>query len=154
MEGILGAGLDRLLSLNNGADNTAAGAFLPASTHLLSAEEIAMVYQGRCDMLDSEELLGVWWHPRWVPFAATHDTLGCFFIDDRPGPGRGSIGYFFNEMGGQTGWWSSLEAFTEDIAGAVEAARPTRSQAPRLARAQAAPPVLPRVEGGRLSWRQ
>ena len=152
--GQLPADLGQLLSLCNGSRNTVAGAFLPASTHLLSAEEIVAVYQGKCDMLDSEELIGVWWHPRWVPFAATRDALGCYFIDARPGPGNGSVGYFFNEAGGQTGWWPTSVAFTEAVAKAVEDRQPVRSDALQLARPRSAPPVLPRVDGGMLSWRQ
>jgi hypothetical protein len=131
-----------------------AGAFLPASTRLLSAEEIAAVHRGKCDMLDTEELVGVWWHPRWVPFAATRDALGCYFVYDRPGPRRGSVGYFFNEAGGQTGWWPTPAAFAEAVAEAVQDTRPVRSDVPRLAHARSAPPVLPWVIDGMLSWCQ
>lgn len=132
--GELPADLDRLPSLCDGARNTVPGAFLPASTHLLSAQEIVAVYRGKRDMLDNQDLVGVRWHPRWVPFAATGDALGCYSFDDRPGPGRGSVGYFFNEAGKQSGWWPTRVAFAEAVAEAVEDTRPVRSDAPRLAR--------------------
>jgi hypothetical protein len=104
--------------------------------------------------LDAEELMGVWWHELWVPFAATHDTVGCLFVDTRPGPRHGAVGYFFHESGGKSGRWPSLAAFAGDVAGAFEETRPTRLDVPRLASAHSAPPVLPAVQDGALSWRQ
>lgn len=143
-----------LLRLNNGARNTEAGAFLFSGEHLLSVEEMVRLYRGLCGQLDTEELIGIWWHPLWVPFAASHDTVGCLFVDTRPGPGFGSVGKFFHESGGENEMWPSLAEFIDDMAGAIEDTRAMRPNIPRPPRAPGARAILPHVDHDALSWRQ
>ncbi|WP_406275928.1 SMI1/KNR4 family protein [Actinacidiphila glaucinigra] len=143
--------LAELLRLNNGAQNTPEGAFFIGRNHLLSVEEIVRLHLGMCSQLDSEELVGIWWHPQWVPFAATRDSTGCLFIDGRPGLSFGSVGRFFHETGGETPMWPSLAHFINDFAGAVEQ---TRAMRPNLPIPATARPILPCVTDGVLAWKQ
>jgi cell wall assembly regulator SMI1 len=84
----LPADLRRLLLINDGADESerTGARFLPGMHRLLSAEQIAednaMGMEILAD-LDDDEMVGRWWHPRWIVFGsdATGDRL---VIDDRP----------------------------------------------------------------------
>jgi cell wall assembly regulator SMI1 len=128
-----------LLSLHDGADDTDAGAFLPGDARLLSAREATGLTGRLSGFIDSDEVLGVWWHPQWIPLAANHDGATCYFVDARPGPGYGEIGYFFMESGGECGRWPSLATFTENLAGAIEDITKMRG-------------YLPSVKDDALSW--
>ncbi|MFC4610334.1 SMI1/KNR4 family protein [Streptomyces maoxianensis] len=127
-----------LLRLHDGAENTEAATFLP-SARLLPLHEMASIHLSTCDLLDSADLLGTWWHPQWIPFAANHDGWSRWFLDARPGPGFGAVGSFFMESGGDCGRWPSLAVFLEEMADAVEDVRPLGNH-------------LPRVDDEALSW--
>ncbi|MFE9763229.1 SMI1/KNR4 family protein [Streptomyces sp. NPDC005808] len=132
--------LTGLLALHDGAEDTDAGAFLPGDARLLSAEEAGVLSRRLSGSIDSDEVLGVWWHPQWIPFSANHDGATCYFVDARPGPGCGEVGYFFMESGGECGRWPSLAAFAENLAGAVEDITKMRG-------------CLPCIKDDALTWR-
>ncbi|MFJ8110207.1 SMI1/KNR4 family protein [Streptomyces sp. NPDC096132] len=120
-----------LLALHDGAENTEAGSFLPSGTRLLPVVEAIRITRRMCDALDDEELVGQWWHPQWLAFAANHDGASVYFVDARPGAGRGSVGYFFRETGGACGKWPSLTAFFETLTSAVEDGERMHGESPR-----------------------
>jgi len=122
--------LVRLFELHDGADHTEAGAFLPGEARLLSVQEATVLTRRLSGSIDSDEVLGVWWHPQWIPFSANHDGASCCFVDARPGPGYGKVGYFFMESGGECGRWDSLASFTENLADAVENVTKLRGYVP------------------------
>lgn len=124
--------LVRLFGLHDGADNTEAGSFLPSGTRLLSVQEATRLTRRLCGSIDSDEVVGVWWHPQWITFSANHDEASCYFVDACPGPGYGAVGYFFRENGGQCGKWPSLTAFAEDLANAIEEVTRMHGEAPRI----------------------
>jgi cell wall assembly regulator SMI1 len=39
------------------------------------------------------DMVGKWWHPRWVPFAS-HINADALFVDHRPGASFGAVGKF------------------------------------------------------------
>lgn len=64
-------------------------------------------------------MVGVWWHPRWVPVAehATGDTL---FVDQRPGPEQGGVGELLTHDGASLRTWPSFADLLEATADALE----------------------------------
>ncbi|MEU6345637.1 SMI1/KNR4 family protein [Streptomyces sp. NPDC046977] len=119
-----------LLRLHDGAEATEADRFL-RGLRLLSLREIVSMHRATCSLLDAEDLVGTWWHPQWIPFAANHDTWSRLYVDVRPGPHRGAVGHFFMESGGQQRW-PSLTAYVEQLAASLENATPLDHHTPRV----------------------
>ncbi|MFF4186259.1 SMI1/KNR4 family protein [Streptomyces sp. NPDC001691] len=147
--------LAQLLAIHDGADRDARGAaFLPHGNRLMCVQEIA-AFRTAANGLVDEEVAGYWWHPEWVPFATKSEgVMDCLFIDARVGPGRGHIGSFFDESGGELGWWPSLGAFLADTAGALEEVRPVAAWSPPPSAAVGVRPVLPQVTDDILVWQR
>lgn len=120
-----------LLRMHDGAEATEAGWFL-RGLRLLSLREIVSMHQVMCSLLDAEDLVGTWWHPQWIPFAANHDEWSRLYLDARPGPGRGAVGYFFMESGGRP-LWPTLTASVEQLAASLENGTPLNHHTPRVA---------------------
>ncbi|MEV0416391.1 SMI1/KNR4 family protein [Streptomyces sp. NPDC050448] len=147
--------LSRLLALNDGCEpGTPGAAFLPHGNRLMRRAEIGPVAETLNALLD-EDVIGSWWHPAWVPFATMSEgSMDCLFIDVRPGLGFGQVGSFFDETGGELGWWPSLGAFLADTARALQEVRPVAAWRPPASAAVGVRPVLPQVEDDILVWRR
>ncbi|QFZ78350.1 hypothetical protein GFH48_38195 [Streptomyces fagopyri] len=118
-EGILPE-LGELYAHCDGTLPTEAGRFLVSGCGLLSVEESVSLRARLVSLVDGPDVEADWWRLDWVPWAANHDGASCLFVDTGPGPGRGAIGYFFQESGGEAQLWPSLTAFLVALADAVE----------------------------------
>ncbi|MFE6101452.1 hypothetical protein ACFVQ4_15950 [Streptomyces laurentii] len=123
--------LTLLLSIHDGAEESDAGMFLHGEQRLLPVADILRLGKRLCGPLhDDAELVGQYWHPAWVPFAANHDGASCLFIDGRLGAACGFVGEFFHESGGERTEWRSLAHFFSDMSEALESASMIRGQLP------------------------
>jgi cell wall assembly regulator SMI1 len=119
----LPAELRRLLLINDGAEpseRTTAG-FLPGMFRPLPAEEIAETNAMLAGILaeGDDEQTGRWWHPEWIMFGG--DGMGNgLVIDDRPGPGRGTVWEWSKYDGLIWEFAPSVGEFLADVAGALE----------------------------------
>ncbi|MFJ5218667.1 SMI1/KNR4 family protein [Streptomyces sp. NPDC088354] len=123
--------LASLLRLHDGAEDTDAGRFL-SGMRLLPLREIESAHRGMCSMLTGDDLVGIWWHAQWIPFAANHDGWSRLYLDVRPGPGSGAVGSFFMESGGERRW-PSLTVYLEQVAASLEDGAPLNHRTPRVA---------------------
>lgn len=135
-----------LLSLNNGSSQFVNGefrlasGFLPGGHRLLSAVEVVEHRRMLDDILNGmdEHMVGWWWHPEWIPFAA-HVAADALVIDLRDGPQQGAVGEFMHEGNTIFDWGPSLAAVIAEVAGSIEAGVPFKYFQPRIAE-------------GRLDW--
>jgi cell wall assembly regulator SMI1 len=115
--------LRRLLLINDGADESerTGARFLPGMHRLLPADQIAADNAMHIEILadfDDDEMVGHWWHPRWIAFGS--DAAGHrLVIDDRPGPGRGKVWEWSRTDGLIWEFAPSLAEFLADVATAL-----------------------------------
>jgi cell wall assembly regulator SMI1 len=124
----LPADLKRVLRASNGAaDFDADGkycrgaGFMPGGHRLLSAAEIAEQSQNLTEIAAGfgGDMIGWWWHPQWVLFAR-HIAADGLAIDQRPGPGQGTIGQFMHESHTSFDMAPSLSAFIAGMADSLD----------------------------------
>ncbi|WP_326570900.1 SMI1/KNR4 family protein [Actinacidiphila glaucinigra] len=120
-----------LLRLHDGAEDTEAGRFLQRK-RLLPLREIVSMHSTLCALLDSDDLVGTWWHPQWIPFAANHDAWSRLYLDVRSGAGYGSVSTYFMETGGGGHPWPSLTAYLEELAASLQGGTPMVHHVPRV----------------------
>ncbi|MGI5255093.1 SMI1/KNR4 family protein [Actinacidiphila glaucinigra] len=121
-----------LLRLHDGAEETEAGRFLQTK-RLLPLREIVSMHRTMCSLLDSDDLVGTWWHPQWIPFAANHDGWSRLCLDVRPGALSGTVNTYFMESGGGGGHlWPSLTAYLEELAVSLQRGTPMVHHVPRV----------------------
>jgi cell wall assembly regulator SMI1 len=119
----LPAELRRLLLINDGADESdrSGARFLPGMHRLLTADQIAerkaMLIEVLADFDD--EMIGHWWHPRWITFGLDGTGHGLV-IDDRCGPGQGKIREWAGTEGLYKEFAPSIGEFLADVASALE----------------------------------
>ena len=131
--------LRQLLSLSNGSSKFVDGefrlasGFFPGGHRLLSALEVVEQRRMLDDILNGldENMVGWWWHPQWIPFAA-HIAADALVIDLRDGPQQGAVGEFMHEGNTTFDWGPSLAAVIADVAGCVEAGLPFKYFHPRV----------------------
>jgi len=141
--------LRRLLLVNDGAsDRNPDGSyhvharFLPGGHQPLSAARVAQDSRGLVEVMDDlgfPDLLGHWWHPEWVMFAA-HIAGDGMTIDQRPGPAQGTVGEFNNEGDADFTWGASLAEYLERVADSLENGTACKCFRPRV------------TADGRLDW--
>ncbi|WP_143661146.1 SMI1/KNR4 family protein [Streptomyces sp. M41(2017)] len=131
--------LGELYAHCDGSLPTEAGRFLVSGCGLLGLDEAMALRARLASLVDGPDVETDWWRLDWVPWAANHDGASCLFVDIGTGPGRGSIGYFFQESGGEEQLWPSITAFLEAFAHAVEEGTPFFGETPI-------------VHGGALGW--
>jgi cell wall assembly regulator SMI1 len=126
-----------LLGLHDGVDDWKDGAyvlrakFLPGNYRLLPLADIVRHSRMLTEIvLLSEEQVGWWWHPSWVPFA---DAVwaGCLYTDQRDG-GEGSVGDQAADGGASPDRWPSLAVMLTQFADAVEAGGCVGDYRPRV----------------------
>jgi cell wall assembly regulator SMI1 len=124
----LPADLKRLLLVSNGAADFDAdatycrgAAFMPGDHRLLSSAEIAQQSQSLNEIAARHggEMIGYWWHPRWVLFAR-HIAADGLAIDQRPEHGQGSVGEFMHEDHTSFDMTPSLGAFIAKMADSLD----------------------------------
>lgn len=128
---VLPEDLRRLLLMNNGANELAD--FMPEGHRLMSTTEIA----ASCTMLtglvtEDPSMLGYWWDPQWVLFAAYGNGDGLV-IDQRPGPEQGMVGEFFHEESATFNVARSVGALIAEMADALENGTDMLSHGPNVA---------------------
>jgi cell wall assembly regulator SMI1 len=64
-------------------------------------------------------LMGSWWHPQWILFAS-HIAGDGMAIDQRPGPGQGTVGEFDNEGDAEFNRGTSLAEYIASMADSIE----------------------------------
>lgn len=115
---------------------------LPGGYRLLPAAQIGQFWRRSTDILRGSRhrdmLIGVWWHPRWVPFAVSRST-DALVIDQRAGPRRGWIG----DHRAATTYFESWESYSDMLADIVDG----------LENHLAVAGELPAVVNGALTWR-
>lgn len=122
--------LSELYAHCDGTLPTEAGRFLVSGCGLLGRDEALALRARLVSLVDGPDVEADWWRLDWVPWAANHDGASCLFIDTGPGPGRGSVGYFFQETGGEAQLWPSLTAFLVALVDAVEEGTPFFGETP------------------------
>ncbi|MEY2249073.1 SMI1/KNR4 family protein [Streptomyces sp. BF23-18] len=131
--------LSELYAQCDGTLPTEAGRFLVSGCGFLGMDEAMALRARLVSLVDGPDVEANWWGLDWVPWAANHDGASCLFVDTGPGPGRGTVGYFFQETGGEAQLWPSLTAFLVALADAVEEGTPFFGGTPV-------------VHGGALGW--
>ncbi|MGW6215262.1 hypothetical protein [Streptomyces sp. NPDC055109] len=131
--------LSELYAQCDGTLPTEAGRFLLSGCGLLGRDEALALRARLVSLVDGPDVEANWWRLDWVPWAANHDGASCLFVDSGPGPGRGSVGYFFQETGGEAQLWPSLTVFLVAMTEALEEGTPFFGEAPVL-------------HGGALGW--
>jgi cell wall assembly regulator SMI1 len=130
--------LRRLLRMNDGADASerTMATFLPGMHRPLPADQIAasnaMHVAILADLGADEDIVGRWWHPRWIMFADSGAGSGLL-IDDRPGSRRGKVSEWDRIDGPILDLAPSLSEFIADVADALEARAPLHGWRPVVA---------------------
>lgn len=122
--------LSELYAHCDGTLPTEAGRFLVSGCGLLGVDEALALRARLVSLVDGPDVEADWWRLDWIPWAANHDGASYLFVDTGPGPGRGSVGYFFKETGGEAQLWPSLTAFLVALADAVEEGTPFFGETP------------------------
>jgi cell wall assembly regulator SMI1 len=79
--------------------------------------------------LDDDEMIGYWWHPRWIVFGS--DGAGHrLVIDDRPGPWRGKVSEWSRTDGLIWEFAPSIGEFLADVASALQGGTPLHGWRP------------------------
>lgn len=98
-----------------------ASRMFPGDFSLLDVAQIPDTVQTWTALLakQDEEEVGYYWHPRWVPLAS-HVGGDVCFIDDRPGPEHGRLGW--SDHAGQASFTGgrSLSSYVGAMADALE----------------------------------
>lgn len=102
----------------------AACAFLPWFTAPMSAMSMAHDARNTTYLLANQfrndpDMVGYWWHPMWLSFGF-NIAANNLFLDLRPGPHHGAVGWFDHEGEARQRLSPSLAIFLRDVADALE----------------------------------
>ncbi|MFD6936658.1 hypothetical protein ACFWAP_10975 [Streptomyces goshikiensis] len=139
-----------LFSRHDGAEAVPAGYFLPDACRFLSLGQVCEVSAMLTGMIDGDDVLSTWWHPKLLPFAADVERACAVFVDLREGEGYGSVGFFSMESGADPGLWGGIADFVGDLLNALEGNDPSE-----LTQNRWGDPILrdtPEIVDGRLEW--
>ncbi|MGP3991869.1 SMI1/KNR4 family protein [Streptomyces sp. 3N207] len=123
------------LACHNGAERYSG--VLPADAPLGLAEMVELwrmrveISKNDLPQESFEEDCEPWWHPEWIPWAATDGHVEV--IDMRPGPEQGRIGSAPHDGSGEfDGGWPSLGSYLHQVAETLEFGGTVSELAPYL----------------------